>query len=120
LQIFIDKENGEVNLADCETWTDKIGSYIDMNNIISGGYIIEVSSPGVDRVLKKEKDFLKFKGKEVKIMLKVPFDGSRVYYAKIEGFENGSPIFSDGLKFTMDQIQEVRLNPDYNELLKNK
>lgn len=120
LQIFLEKENGDITLSDCEKWTDKIGSYIDMNSLISGGYVLEISSPGVDRVLRKEKDFLKFRGSDVKITLKTPLDGSRVYYARVEGFENGVVIFSDGLKFALDQLQEVRLNPDYDQLLKNK
>lgn len=120
LQIFIDKEEGSVTLSDCEAWTDKIGSYIDMNGIISGGYVLEVSSPGVDRIIKKEKDFLKFKGMEAKITLKKPFNGSRVYYGKIEGFENGEALFSEGLRFKKEDLQEVRLNPDYEQLLKNK
>lgn len=120
LQVFIDKNEGNVTLSDCEQWTDKIGSYIDMNGIISGGYVLEVSSPGVDRVLKKEKDFIRFKGAEVKITLKKPLNGSRVYYGKIEGFENSQASFSGGLKFSLDELQEVRLNPDYDQLLKNK
>lgn len=120
LQIFIDKNNGNVTLSDCQEWTDKIGSYIDMNNLISGGYILEVSSPGVDRVIKKEKDFIRFKGYEVKIILKKPLDGSRVYFGKIEGFDNSEVSFSGGLRFKMEDLQEVRLNPDYNQLLKNK
>ncbi len=120
LQIFIDKNDGNVTLSDCETWTDKIGSYIDMNGLISGGYVLEVSSPGVDRIIKKEKDFIRFKGCEVKITLKKPMDGSRVYYGKIENMENSEVSFSGGLKFRMEDLQEVRLNPDYNQLLKNK
>ena len=79
LQVFIDKENGDITLADCERWSDIIGSYIDMNSIIDASYNLEVSSPGIDRIIKKEKDFKRFVGRDVKIVLKSPFNGSRVY-----------------------------------------
>ncbi len=118
IQIFIDKLSGSVTIKDCEVWSDKIGSYIDMNSIIEGSYILEVSSPGIDRIIKKPKDFIRFKGKEVKILLKKPYDGTRVYYSKIVDFKDNIVYFEDGLKFNLDEINEVRLNPDDNEILK--
>lgn len=118
LQIFIDKDNGGVTLKDCEEWSDKIGSFIDMNSIIDGEYVLEVSSPGIDRIIKKPKDFERFKGKDVKITLKKPFDGTRIYYSRIVGFKDGKAIF-DGFEFSMDDIEEVRLNPSDDEILKD-
>jgi len=118
LQIFIDKSGSNVTLNDCEDWSNKIGSYIDMNSIMDSSYILEVSSPGMDRVIKKEKDFKRFKGKDVKITLKKPFDGARVYYSRIVDFSDGVAYFEDNLKFQMDEIQEVRLNPNDDEILK--
>lgn len=119
IQIFIDKENGNVTLKDCEVWSDKVGAFIDMNEIITQAYILEVSSPGVDRIIKKEKDFKRFIGKEVKILLKRPLNGSKVYYSRIKGYENNRPIFEDGLDFEPEIIEEVRLNPNYEDLFKN-
>jgi len=118
IQIFIDKENGAITIKDCENWTDKIASYIDMNSIIAGEYIIEISSPGIDRIIKKPKDFIRFKGKDVKITLKKPFDGARVYYSKIVELRDNKARFEDGLEFDMDDVQEIRLNPDDNEIFK--
>ncbi|MGC8867454.1 MAG: ribosome maturation factor RimP [Elusimicrobiales bacterium] len=118
LQIFIDKENGSVTIKDCEEWSDKIGSFIDMNSIIDGSYILEVSSPGIDRIIKKPKDFERFKGKEVKILLKKPFEGTRVYYSRIVGFKDGKAIF-ENLEFNMNDIEEIRLNPDDSEIFKD-
>jgi len=119
VQVFIDKINAPVNLKDCEIWSDKIGSYIDMNNIIEGAYLLEISSPGVDRIIKKEKDFKRFAGHNVKIVLKKPFEGTRIYYSKIIGYENDIVLFEDGLKFNVSDIEEVRLNPNYEDLLNN-
>lgn len=110
VQIFIDKENGNVSIKDCEDWSMKIGSFIDMNAIINGSYILEVSSPGIDRVIKKPSDFERFKGKDVKITLKKPINGTRVYYSKIVGFKDNVAYF-ENLKFSMNDILEIRINP---------
>lgn len=118
VQIFIDKLNGPVSIKDCEIWSDKIGSFIDMNSVINSSYVLEVSSPGIDRIIKKPKDFERFKGKEVKITLKKPFEGTRVYYSTIVGFKDGRALFKD-LEFSMDDIEEIRLNPDIDRLLKD-
>ena len=118
LQFFIDRQTGGVTLDDCAVMSDKLGSYIDMNNVLEGGYILEISSPGVDRVLRKEKDFLKFKGSKVRIKLKKPQDNARVYYGDLLGFENGAVLLSGGLRFDLDDIEEARLNPGDDEILK--
>ncbi|MCX7905511.1 MAG: ribosome maturation factor RimP [Elusimicrobiales bacterium] len=118
LQVFIDRNNGKITLKDCEIWSEKIGAFIDMNSVIAGAYTLEVSSPGVDRIIKKPKDFEKFKGKDVKIVLKKPVEGIRIYYSKIVGFKDNRAIF-ENLEFSMDDIEEIRLNPSDDEILKD-
>jgi len=118
LQFFIDRIDGGVTLEDCASMSDKLGSYIDMNNVLEGGYILEISSPGMDRVLRKEKDFLKFKGSRVKIKLKRPVNNARVYYGDLLGFENGEVLLTGGLKFGLEHIDEARLHPGDDEILK--
>ena len=118
LQFFIDRVAGGITLDDCAVMSDKLGSYIDMNSVLEGGYILEVSSPGMDRVLRKEKDFLKFKGSRVRIKLKKPVNNARVYYGDLLGFENGEVLLSGGLKFELAHIDEARLNPGDDEILK--
>jgi len=118
LQFFIDRVEGGVTLEDCGIASDKLGSYLDMNNVLEGGYILEVSSPGVDRVLRKEKDFLKFKGSKVKLRLKKPVNNARVYYGGLLDFQDGKVLLSGGLAFDLNDIDEARLNPDDDEILK--
>ncbi len=117
LQYFIDRDKGGVTLDDCGRMSDKIGAYLDVNNILAGGYILEISSPGLDRLLRKEKDFLRFKGSKVKVKLKRPVNGSRVYYGEITGFEGGAALLSGDLKFSLSDIEEARLNPEDDEIL---
>lgn len=117
LQFFVDKSaGGGVTLDDCADLTEKIGVYLDGCGLMEGGYIIEVSSPGMDRVLRKEKDFKKFSGSRVKVRLKRPLDKSRVYYGEIAGVESGQLIISGGLKFNLEDLEEVRLNPDDGDI----
>lgn len=120
IQVFADREAGGVNLDDCSTLSEKVGACLDMNNFYEGGYFLEVSSPGIDRVIRKEKDFKRFAGKQVKVRLKRPVNGSRVYYGEIAGFENGQVLLSGGLKFSLEDIDEARLHPTDDEILKGK
>ena len=118
LQFFIDRPEGGVTLDDCGVMSEKLGAYLEMNNVLHGGYILEISSPGVDRVLRKEKDFLKFKGSKVKIKLKKPLNNARVYYGDLLGFENGTVLLSEGLKLDLNDVEEARLNPGDDDILK--
>ncbi|OIN99941.1 MAG: hypothetical protein AUJ51_11630 [Elusimicrobia bacterium CG1_02_56_21] len=120
LQIYVDREIGGVNLDDCAALSEKVGTCLDTNNYYENGYFLEVSSPGIDRVLKKEKDFKRFAGRQAKVRLKRPVDGSRVFYGAIEGFENGQVLLSGGLKFSLEDIDEARLHPTDDELFRRK
>lgn len=120
IQVFVDREKGGVNLDDCEHLSEKVGACLDMNNFYANGYFLEVSSPGVDRVLKKEKDFKRFAGQQVKVRLKRPVNNARVYYGAIAGFENGQLLLTGDLKFSLEDIDEARLHPTDDEILKRK
>ena len=120
LQVFVDREVGGVNLDDCAALSEKIGECLDANNFYENGYFLEVSSPGVDRVIKKERDFIRFKGQQAMVRLKRPVNGSRVYYGAIDGFENGQALLSGGLKFNLEEIDEARLHPADDEIFKRK
>jgi len=88
LRIFIDKPGG-LTLDDCTKMSEKIGRFLDEKNIIPQRYILEVSSPGLDRPLKKESDFQKFSGRLVKINLYAPMEGERHFLGRLLGIEEG-------------------------------
>jgi len=72
LRIFIDKPEG-VTLADCEFVSKNVGTILDVEDIVPGGsYILEVSSPGVERPLKRPKDFERFTGRQIRVILAQP------------------------------------------------
>jgi len=118
IQVFMDKDPGGVTLDDCGAWSDKIGAHLDLTEIVTGGYILEVSSPGVDRALRREKDFTRFAGTRVHVRLKRPVNNSRNFHAELKGFADGKVLLSDGLSFPLEDIDEARIEPDYDEILK--
>jgi ribosome maturation factor RimP len=120
IQLFVDRETGGVLLDDCAVLSEKVGECLDANNFYENGYFLEVGSPGMDRVLKTEKDFKRFAGQQVKVRLKRPVNNSRVYYGNISGFENGQLLLTGDLKFSLEDIDEARLHPADDEIFKKK
>lgn len=76
LRIYIDKENG-VTIDDCVNVSRAIEVILDEKDIIKQKYILEVSSPGIDRVLKKDKDFERYKGRLIDIKLYKPINHNK-------------------------------------------
>ena len=75
LRAYIDKEGG-ITIDDCETISRSLSDWLDKEDMIQDSYIMEVSSPGLGRPLKKEKDFARSIGKEVEVKLYKPLEKS--------------------------------------------
>ena len=78
LRIFIDKENG-ITVQDCADISREFGFLLDLHDVIPYSYTLEVSSPGLNRALKNSRDFIRFKGKKVKIRTKENLYQRRVF-----------------------------------------
>lgn len=116
LRIFIDKEGG-VDLADCQSISEKAGEILDEKDIIPDNYMLEVSSPGLDRVLKKDKDFRRYAGSDVDVKLFAPLEeaGGKAFTAHLEGLteEGDLALTLDGgteIALDRDKISQVRLH----------
>ena len=88
LRVYIDKEGG-VNIDDCELVSRALEAKLDEADPIEQAYILEVSSPGIDRPLNKETDFVKYQGEIIDVKLYKPQNGSKQYQGKLLGLENG-------------------------------
>lgn len=88
LRLFIDKKGG-VTLDDCTNVSHQIGDLIEVKEIIDHPYILEVSSPGLNRPLKNISDFERFKGKQVKIKARKLIDGRRNFKGTLMGYDRG-------------------------------
>jgi ribosome maturation factor RimP len=115
VRVFLDKEGG-VNLTDCSEMSLKIGDAVDAANIIRDNYVLEVSSPGMDRVLKKEKDFLRFKGKKAQVSVFEPINGQRNFCGEILSVENGAVKINDvtgkQVDILIEKMARARLEPE--------
>ena len=87
LRIFIDQEDG-IGIEDCEKVNEAINDILDEKDLIPDSYFLEVSSPGLERLLRKEKHFLKNLGKEVTIKLYRPVNKKREFTGILKSFEN--------------------------------
>lgn len=88
LRIYVD-EGGGVTLDRCAQVSREIGPLIDMQDLIPHGYVLEVSSPGLNRPLKREKDFLRAVGKKVRVKMRSPVNGRRKFTGTLESFGEG-------------------------------
>ena len=90
LRLFIDKPSG-VTLDDCALFSDRVGAFLDEKNAIEQSYVLEISSPGLDRVIKKDKDFARFAGKAVKVCVKIAENGQRRFAGILKGLQDATP-----------------------------
>ena len=111
LRVFIDKEGG-IEIDDCQGLSEKLEAELDKSDAIPDSYMLEVSSPGLDRVLKKEKDFKREMGKQVDVSFYAPRNGSKTMTGKLAGYD-GKNIMIDEETISMDKIAQVRLHIEF-------
>jgi len=114
LRFFVDKPGG-TNLDDCEYFSNRIGGLLDASDLMPHRYVLEVSSPGLDRRLKRPVDFLRFLGHRAKVRLKAPAQGRRHFTGFIKSYEDGRVVLEAGehtATFALDAIDEARLDPE--------
>lgn len=114
LRFFLDKHKG-ITLEDCEYLSGRIGGVLDAMDAIPHAYSLEISSPGLDRVIKKPGDFARFSGHRVRVRLKAPLDGRRKLKGLLRGLEDGKVALEvDGRALQVDpvSIEEARLDPE--------
>ena len=75
LRLLVDRRDGGISLGDCAQLNQKIRNYLDTTNIAGPDYLLEVSSPGIDRPLKTKKDFSRCMNRRVKFFLKEAING---------------------------------------------
>lgn len=86
LRIYIDREGG-VNIDDCAEVSRELSTILEVRDLIANSYILEVSSPGLTRPLKKRDDFLKYRDHRVKIKTSAPVEGRRNFKGKLLGLD---------------------------------
>ena len=108
LRVFVDKAGG-IDLDDCQMLSEKLGDLLDKETIIAAPYILEVSSPGLERVLKKDRDFVRETGKKVEVTLYAPIDGKKSFVGTLESRDKEFLRLKEFEPIPREKISQVRL-----------
>ena len=117
IRIFIDlpdKENG-VDVDDCARVSNQLSRVLDVENVDYDR--LEISSPGLDRVVKKPEDFQRFAGRDIQIKLRIPQGGRRNFQGELTGLADGKVglrLETDAVELEFNNIERARLVPRFD------
>jgi ribosome maturation factor RimP len=115
LRFFLDKPGG-ITLDDCATISDHIGRILDAADVIQQHYSLEVSSPGINRPLKKESDYQRFVGEKVDVTLYAPLNGRRHFKGKLQSVNAGVAVVEvepqQTFALPLADVAKARLDPE--------
>lgn len=115
LRFFIDKTGG-INHDDCELVSREVGILLDEKDPIPNAYYMEVSSPGLERPLKKNRDFLRYKGYMIKVTTFAPIEGKKKIIGKLVDLVDDYIVLEDKgrtLSIPLKQMASARLHVDF-------
>ena len=111
LRVFVDKDRG-VTVSDCHKLSREVEDLIEINELIADHYILEVSSPGLDRPLKREADFLRNKGKRVRIKTYSLINNNKINVGTVRDCSNNTLFLEDKknvLEISLSDIAQATL-----------
>lgn len=115
LRVYIDKPQG-VNINDCEVVNRALSAKMDELDFIDDAYILEVSSPGLGRTLKKERHFVKSMGQEVEVKTYKAINKEKLFVGILKAYEDGAVVIDTGkedMRFEKADVASVRLTFDF-------
>jgi ribosome maturation factor RimP len=119
LRIYIDKPEG-VTLDDCSLFSRDVEAVLDLEDFIPSRYVLEVSSPGIERELYSVEDFRRFDGRLVKVKTKEEIDGQKTFVGTITGIDDDGTITVEdrtrgSVRFTFAEIAKANLKIDLSK-----
>ena len=114
LRVYIDSPDG-IGVEDCSRVSHQLSGVLDVEEPIAGHYTLEVSSPGLDRLLSKPQDYERFAGQMVKVRLHALLEGRRKLVGVLKGIEQDQVIIEEEGKewrLALHDIEQTRLVPD--------
>lgn len=114
LRVYIDLPGG-ITLDDCERVSKQLSAFLDVEDPIPGSYMLEVSSPGMDRRLRRPEHFRRFVGAEIKVELNAPQEGRRRFRGELKEAEDNHIVLEvDGVSWELplEAIGIAKLVPD--------
>lgn len=116
LRLYIEREEG-VNVDDCAAVSRHVGDILDVEEVINNAYTLEVSSPGMDRILFKESQFAEHVGKQVDVRLNFPFEGKKKFIGVLAGVQDSMAVIQiaeDEYLLPLENIQRARVVPVFD------
>jgi ribosome maturation factor RimP len=117
LRVFIDKEGG-VSIDDCASVSRELGDLVEAENIIDHPYVLEVSSPGLDRPLRKEQDFIRSIGKLIKVEMARPVNKRKNFTGRLAHVEDGMVRLlvddADLFELPIGEIKRARIKYEFS------
>lgn len=117
LRLYIDREDGDIQVEDCSEVSHQISALLDVEEPLSGRFNLEISSPGLDRPLRKIEDFQRFIGETVKIKTSMPVAGQRNFKGQLSAVENDELVLdfdNKQVRVPHAAIDKARLVPNYD------
>ena len=115
LRVYIDSEAG-ISAEDCQKVSYQVSGVLDVEDPIPGHYTLEISSPGLDRMLFRKQDFERFAGQLIKLRTVYPIEGQRKFKGRLLGLQGENVVFEqDDMEISLpfDQIEQARLVPEF-------
>jgi ribosome maturation factor RimP len=115
VRLFIDKADG-VGLEDCEAVSRQVSALLDVEDPLPGHYVLEVSSPGLDRRLTKVAHFQRFMGEDIRVTLRVPIEGRKSFRGALRGVDEENievEVDGESHQLPIATIQSARLIPTH-------
>ena len=118
LRLTIERPVGGVSHNDCQSVSEQVGAILDVEDLVPGRYILEVASPGLDRRLYRPADYERFRGRQVKVVLKRRREelGGRRFKGELEGLAEGRVRFrleGRDLEVPYEEIERANLVPEF-------
>jgi ribosome maturation factor RimP len=115
LRVIIDKEDG-ITIEDCQELSKFLNKALDGKDIVKERYYLEVTSPGIERELKDDEDFAKFKGEKVTVKLYHPINGMKKFVGVLKGFSESYLVVikdEEEIKVPKNKIAQVKLYHEF-------
>ncbi len=114
VRVYIDRPDG-ISVDDCEKISRQVSALLDVEDPIRGQYVLEVSSPGLDRPLFSAQHFVRFAGHKSKIRLRSPLEGRRNFVGVLRGVDEGMVVMEmeeREYRLPLDMIEKANLVPE--------
>ena len=116
LRVFIDRAEG-INVDDCALVSRQLSAVLDVEDPITVEYTLEVSSPGMDRPLFTLEQYARYIGENVKVRLRVPFEGRRNFAGRLQSIEGDEVVVADGeheFLLPIEMIDKAHIVPQFD------